>query len=59
MYIADSKVWNNCKGYYMKENEKRSIAGAFCHIYYPDLVGECMEYLTCIPKEHDLYMGEL
>ncbi len=41
----------------MKENSKKSTTGVFCHIYYPDLVGECMEYLTRIPKEYDLYIS--
>lgn len=41
----------------MEKDNKKSTVGVFCHIYYPDLVSECMEYLTHIPEEYDLYIS--
>lgn len=41
----------------MKNNNKKSNIGVFCHIYYSDLVTECMEYLVNIPIEYDLYIS--
>lgn len=41
----------------MKKDNNKSTVAVFCHIYYSDLVPECMEYLVHIPEEYDLYIS--